>query len=108
MMATVWIPKSAGHNFSAAGRFGNVRFIFSSSDSHFNPDLIEWRALSVLDEFDPDSDYLLFSGPALLNAIVFHKLVEKHGTIKLLLFHSRENKYLERIYDRRESEQPVE
>jgi len=97
-MAKVWIPKSAGHSFAAAEVFGEIRIIFDDSSEIFNPQRLREVAAEKLREFER-GDWLLLSGPALMNAIVFQLILAEDGHVKLLLFHSKTSKYLERVYN---------
>lgn len=95
-MSTVWISKKAGHDFESARQFGELRVIFETSLSLFNPDQLEEHAVAVLKDWKP-GDWLLFSGPILMNVIAFNVLAQRLGEVPILLFNAMDQRYLKRI-----------
>lgn len=96
-MSTVWIPKSAGHDFTAAGQYGVIKFIFEDSQDLFNPDRLREIARQAIQNAEP-TDYLLPSGPQIMNIMVFMALLERNKYVRLLLFNAKDNAYRERCY----------
>lgn len=94
-MPKVWIPKNAGHSFESAKRFGEIEFIFDKNTSNYNPDTLYAIASERLLGFS-EGDFLLFSGPPIVNAIAFHILMERVPKLTLLLYFPPENTYLVR------------
>lgn len=102
-MPKVWIPKSAGHAFGEAENYGTLQFIFDDSTEIFNPERLGELAKERLRDWSPE-DWLLLSGPALMNGIVFAVVAKKarehqKAPVKLLLFHSKTDRYLERVWN---------
>jgi hypothetical protein len=103
----IWIPKAAGHDFAAAADYGESRFIFDNTDAYFNPDRLYDVAEETLQEWRP-GDRLLISGPAHMNAIVLMIIASKQRDVPLLIFHAREEKYVERVFHGRSDRRPAE
>jgi hypothetical protein len=95
MAKIVWIPKAAGHAFQEAHRFGELRFIYDEYDNAFSVDELQKKAHRVLREFKL-GDYLLLSGPILMNCLVFAEVASQHTEFNILLFHARLMVYMER------------
>lgn len=95
-MSTVWIPKSASHDFDNAASFGQLVIIYDDSRDLFNPDRLLERAREALKNSSPD-DCVLLSGPAMMSIAVYQAFKEKHGHVNVLLFQPRSNDYCKRI-----------
>ena len=96
-MSNVWIPKSAGHDFTAADRYGSVQFVYTDSQHLFNPERLLEAARDRMAQ-STAKDYFLPSGPQLMNIMAFIALLERHGVVRLLLFDARTDVYQERCY----------
>lgn len=94
-MATVWITKAAGHEFEEARVYGELKVLVSEDISPFNLDLARRTISEALSSAGPD-DYLLVSGPAVLNMVAVDELAKRFGSFRLLLYHARTRKYLPR------------
>lgn len=97
----IWIPKSAGHSFSSAKKFGEARFVFEDSRDLFNPELLLERARGILQNSNP-ADFILLSGPQLMNIAVVFAFQERHGQVNLLLFQPRTDDYCVRVLTTKE------
>lgn len=98
-MATVWIPIDAGHDYTTAEEFGEVRYVFTADDG-ISPFQTE-RAAKHVAQFFADNppqpgDFLLFAGPPLFMVCVFQEFNRVLPTLKLLIHHMRERKYIPR------------
>jgi len=91
----VWIPKSAGHSLEPAKLFGDLVVMFNEWTTPFNPALLKEEVQKKLATFE-DGDFLLLSGPVLLNVIVVHEILMRYGRVSALLYHSRDGVYLKR------------
>ncbi len=98
-MATVWIPIDAGHKYGSAKEHGDVRFIFTKEDgiSAFQSERAAKHVAEVFAHNPPEEDdCLLFAGPTLFSVVVALELLARFSTIKILIYHMRENKYIPR------------
>jgi len=95
-MSIIWIPKNASHDYEAASAFGTRRFIFEDTQDMFNPDRLLERARLVLAKSAAE-DFLMLAGPQIMNIVAYQVLLEKHGQVRLLMFHARDNGYRERL-----------
>lgn len=109
VMPTVWIPNNSGHDFSAAERWGNLRFLTEGSINRFAVADMHRSFVPALAESEPE-DYLLVTSLTIMNVVAAAILAAKHGRLNLLLFHnaayierrlvlSRVNNTLERDFD---------
>lgn len=97
MMPTVWVAKRAGHKLDGAALYGEVVEVFEESFSPFQLNLGAVKLKEALDARPPSSgDYMLFSGPNSLNCLLFRALLKELKVLKLLIYHARERKYVER------------
>jgi hypothetical protein len=95
----VIVPQMAGHDFQKATSFGRVIELLSGRLSPFNLDLLQTRIKKRLREEDISSDdFLVLSGPAVINCLVFTEWLNMHNKIELLLFHSRDFQYIHRTF----------
>jgi len=98
-MSIVWIPKDASHDYTEAAAYGTLQFVFEGTQDMFNPNRLQERARQILVDSAPE-DFLLLAGPQIMNIVVYQALLEKHGQVKLLMFHARDNGYQSRLIGR--------
>lgn len=99
-MPSVWVVQDKGYDLSDAGRFGDVKPLVA--DSRANVFDITGRLADIhggLADAQPD-DFLLISGYALLNIMAAGILLEKFGTVKLLVFDGIARVYRQRTLSR--------
>jgi hypothetical protein len=83
-----------GHDYTQAERFGNLVPITTGTVNPFNVDRQMVIAAAKLALADPE-DYLLISGPQILNAVVVALWLEKFKVAKLLQWSSRKANYVQ-------------
>ena len=95
-MTTVWIVNNAGHDFSLAKQYGELRDITRGNLDIFRPDRNLFNITETLLEFDSKVDYLLLSGNVLANMMVASVLflVHKVKSINLLIYDAKNCVYL--------------
>ena len=91
-MAQVYVPNKSFHDFSGATQFGELIFLTEGILPLHSVNTLYRTFDRELRESTPD-DYLLVSGPAILNAIVASVLSMKHGSINFLLYDRKRNRY---------------
>lgn len=98
----VIVPQMAGHDFKKATSFGRVIELLPGRLSPFNVDLLQTRIKKRLQEEDiSENDFLVLSGPAVINCLTFVEWLDMHGKVELLLFHSRDFQYIHRTFMRK-------
>jgi hypothetical protein len=89
----VYIVNESGHDFSDAERFGRlVTMTFGSVDKLKVTEM--FRLFSDAMEFSTPKDYLLQSGPGIINMIAAGFFASKHGLLNLLIWD--EGRYIKR------------
>jgi hypothetical protein len=89
----VYIVNDSGHDFSDAERFGRlISMTFGSVDKLKVTEM--FRMFSEKMEFSTAKDYLLQSGPGIINMIAAGFFASKHGLLNLLIWD--EGRYIER------------
>jgi len=89
----VWIPNKAGHNFSDAKRFGDIRFLSEGSVNQYSTNNIYRVFVEALSEAQ-EQDFLVVSSLSILNSIASSILAYRFGMVNYLLF--KNGRYLER------------
>jgi len=85
-MPTVFVVSSSGHDFSDARRFGELVVLSAGK-------VDKYQLTAMLREFEPklckstSNDYMLLSGPTVMNAVACSMFAALHGRLNLLLFH---------------------
>ncbi len=98
-MSNVYVTQEGKHNYTPALKFGSIEFIthrdFNTLNvtSPSNQEVIE-RLEGIVDKFNPKKDYILFSGDPVVIAIVFLKIISKHGTINALKYDREQRAYI--------------
>lgn len=90
----VWIVNYAGHDYSAAKSWGELRYMTRGYVSFERLDRLLYEVADIVDGTSP-SDWLLPSGLVVLNVIAGIVWLIKHGHVNLLLWDHREETYLE-------------
>jgi hypothetical protein len=90
---TVYIPNKGSHDYSDAERFGDLRFLTSGSLSRYNTERM-YRLIAEGLQGAEETDYLLISSLAILNALTSAVFSRKFGRVNYLLF--RDGEYIEK------------
>ena len=81
----VYIINSSGHDFSKAEQFGELVPMTRGTINKYSITSMARLFQPFVEESSPD-DYLLQSGPVVLNMIAASLFAQKHGTLNLLLW----------------------
>ena len=92
-MNTVWVPKTAGHDLTAAKHFGQLITVIPEHMSPFMTDRIYQKTMEILPDIN-DGDYLLLCGPPVISTVLAANW--PWPTIRCLIWHARERKYIVR------------
>ena len=90
---TVWVPKESGHDFSSAKKYGEIMVVVPTDQSPFNIDALREHFRKAFLHASP-KDYVIPSGPALVNIIMFDEWPFKG--MNVLMFHARTKEYVYR------------
>jgi hypothetical protein len=92
-MPKVIIINRAGHDFSAAKKYGDLMFLSEGEQNRFAVGGM-YRRFAETIEFSQPDDYLLLTGLTTMSTIAAAMFGYKHGRLNLLLF--KNDKYIER------------
>ena len=81
----VFIINSSGHDFSKAEAFGELVTMTRGTINKYSITSMARMFQPFVDESSPN-DYLLQSGPVVLNMIAAGMFAQKHGILNLLLW----------------------
>ncbi len=98
MDRSVWIPKAAGHSFSEAKEYGDIKIVLDDDISPFNIDQARAKIREIIKVAD-EKDYVAVSGPSVLCMIFMNEWGKRFDRIRFLLFHARTQKYILREVD---------
>lgn len=90
---TVWIVNDAGHDYTEAERYGNIRALTLGDINPFQVDRLWFHLCRAAPEIKID-DYLLISGTPVVNALALLMWMLKWETCELLQWHAKERKYI--------------
>lgn len=90
---TVYIPNKGAHDYSDAERYGELHFLTSGSVSRYNTENLYRQLVEGLEGAE-ETDYLLVSSLAILNALASAIFSRKFGRVNYLLF--RDGEYIEK------------
>lgn len=91
-MATVYIVSNAGHDYSTAQRFGEIKFLCGDKVNVFAADRLVKDLHEQLKDSTPN-DYLLPSGNSLATCAAFAILMGKHGSVNHMIYSFRNKMY---------------
>lgn len=99
-MSTVYVVQENPRiNYMPAEEFGEVRFLTAdeyspSQHSIRNKHILE-QVMGGLSKFNPQTDYLVLSGNPIMMGFAFSLIMQKHGFLRVLHYHSADRKYVE-------------
>lgn len=88
----VWIVNVAGHDYSAAREYGELRRLTEGYVSRGSLDRMLWTVVRGLKD-SAAHDWLLPAGMLALNAIAVTAWYELHGSVRLLVYNSKTGDY---------------
>jgi len=95
--ATVWITQENNKNYSQAKNYGNPTFVTSFEYSSIANSKINSYILKDIDamanKFNPETDYLLFTGDPVIIALCVHALLAIHGSVNVLKWQNQDKIY---------------
>lgn len=83
----VFIINNSGHNFSRALPYGTPVFVTQDRVPKFNLTTMLRTFKEAFADSTPD-DYILITGPLVMNVIAGAYFAHKHGRLNLLLYHT--------------------
>ena len=93
-MPKVYIPNKGAHDYSDANRFGDIVFLTSGSVPRFYTESMYRELVEGMQDAE-ETDYLLISSLAILNALASAIMSRKFGRVNYLLF--RDGEYIEKV-----------
>jgi len=95
--STVWITQENNKNYSQAKNYGNPTFVTSFEYSSIANSKINSYILKDIDamanKFNPETDYLLFTGDPVIIALCVHALLAIHGSVNVLKWQNQDKIY---------------
>lgn len=89
-MNNVYVINDSGHDFSNAQRFGKLIYMTTGLVNKFNLTRMFRTFLRFLKHSTPD-DYILHSGPTVMNIVACGVFIAMHGRLNLLIWKLEEN-----------------
>ena len=84
-MKKVLIVNDSGHDYSAAERFGELVILSTGNIAKFDVTRMHRTFAPELDQSSPD-DFILQSGPSVMNCVACAYFAALHNRLNLLLF----------------------
>jgi len=94
-MAKVYVVNNANHNYSKAEQYGELMYVTKGKLPIFKTSTVRAMLEKGLVKFTKD-DYLLISGPAIVNIMAATLLFNKFDTVKFLVFDTKQQDYVVR------------
>jgi hypothetical protein len=95
--STVWITQENNKNYSQAKNYGEPTFVTSFEYSSIANSKINSYILKDIDamanKFNPETDYLLFTGDPVIIALCVHALLAIHGSVNVLKWQNQDKIY---------------
>jgi hypothetical protein len=92
----VFVVAKGAHDFSAAEKFGELRFLSTSLIQLGSASSIHREFSRILARESSPDDYILVSGLSLMNGLAFAIFYSLHGRLNLLIYNKRLDEYDER------------
>ena len=94
-MAKVYVVNNTNHDYSKAKQYGELVYITKGKLPIFKTNTVRAMLEKGLVKFTKD-DYLLISGPAIVNIMAATLLFNKFDTVKFLVFDAKQQDYVVR------------
>ena len=94
-MAKVYVVNNTNHDYSKAEQYGELVYVTKGKLPIFKTNTVRAMLEKGLVKFTKD-DYLLISGPAIVNIMAATILYNKFDTVKFLIFDAKQQDYVVR------------
>ena len=94
-MAKVYVVNNTNHDYSKAEQYGELVYVTKGKLPIFKTNTVRAMLEKGLVKFTKD-DYLLISGPAIVNIMAATILYNKFDTVKFLVFDTKQQDYVVR------------
>ena len=94
-MAKVYVVNNANHDYFKAEQYGELMYVTRGKLPIFKTSTVKAMLEKGLVKFSKD-DYLLISGPAIVNVMAATILYNKFDTVKFLVFDAKQQDYVVR------------
>ena len=92
----VFIVNYAGYDYSAAMKYGKLVPVTRGTVDIFKDRRMAYDITQALEDFDPETDYLLFSGSSFINVVASGILLSRFPKYKCLIYGAKRGDYVER------------
>lgn len=92
----VYIVNYAGYDYSAAMKYGKLVPVTKGTVEIFKEHRMAYDIKQALVDFDPNKDYLLFSGSSIINVVASSIILAKFESYKCLIYGAKRGDYVER------------
>lgn len=93
-MPTVWICNEAGHDYSDAKRFGEIKPLTLGNVNPLQLDRLNWHIAHGIAKYANPDDYLLISGTPMVNASALLIWLTAFRSAKVLQWNAKRRKYV--------------
>ncbi len=94
-MAKVYVVNNTNHDYSKAEQYGELVYVTKGKLPIFKTNTVRAMLEKGLVKFTKD-DYLLISGPVIVNIMAATILYNKFDTVKFLIFDAKQQDYVVR------------
>lgn len=94
-MAKVYVVNNTNHDYSKTEQYGELVYVTKGKLPIFKTNTVRAMLEKGLVKFTKD-DYLLISGPAIVNIMAATILYNKFDTVKFLIFDAKQQDYVVR------------
>ena len=94
-MAKVYVVNNTNHDYSKAEQYGELVYVTKGKLPIFKTNTVRAMLEKGLVKFSKD-DYLLISGPAIVNIMAATILYSKFDTVRFLIFDAKQQNYVVR------------
>lgn len=93
-MSTVWIVNEAGHDYSDAARFGELKPLTLGNVNPLQVDRLNWHIAHGIAKYASADDYLLISGTPMVSASALLIWLTCFRSVRLLQWNAKRRKYV--------------
>lgn len=93
MKTTVWIVNEAGHNYTSAERYGELKRLTQGDVNPLAVDRLAYHLARGIVKFTKADDYLLISGTPTINAVALVLWLQTHKKARLLQWNAVKQDY---------------